>query len=238
MDIKFNIIDFAIRAPGIDNKEAFLLSNLKVIDKNAPLGKPTSLPMLFARRLSSGAKLAIDVAKTLTNVYDVDAVVFSSRHGELERNYNILEALSLHKDVSPTDFAMSVHNAAVANYTIHTKKKIPSSSVSSGIDSFLSAIIEALTMIDKNKRAVVVDFDGHIPDFYNKYLPNDCFNYAYAVGCIIENGDDFLLQKNLFKDDKTKVLNPLSIEFLLRLKEQLANFTLPSDVNSWSITRK
>lgn len=92
------------------------------VDPAAPLPRLTALPMMTARRLNSGSKLAVDIGLAMLQNHAIDAVVYSSRHGELERNYRILHALATGQSVSPTDFAMSVHNSAVGNLTITARR--------------------------------------------------------------------------------------------------------------------
>lgn len=48
--------------------------------------------MMTARRLNSGSKLAVDCGLSMLRKHAIDAVVYTSRHGELERNYRILHA--------------------------------------------------------------------------------------------------------------------------------------------------
>lgn len=48
--------------------------------------------MMTARRLSSGSKLAVDCGLAMLRRHDINAVLYTSRHGELERNYRILHA--------------------------------------------------------------------------------------------------------------------------------------------------
>ncbi len=71
-------------------------------------------------------------------------MVFTSRHGELERNFRILQALATGQDLSPTDFAMSVHNSAVGNLTIAAQQPIVSSSLSAGLDTFQQGLCEVI----------------------------------------------------------------------------------------------
>lgn len=116
MKFSLNIIDWQARAPGLsDATEWQAWSRLQLtVDPAAPLPRLTALPMMTARRLNSGSKLAVDIGLAMLQNHAIDAVVYSSRHGELERNDRILHALATGQSVSPTDFAMSVHNSAVA----------------------------------------------------------------------------------------------------------------------------
>src|SRR5690606_33320038 len=131
MKFTLTIIDWQARAPGLSDADAWQAWSRQsdAIDPAAPLAKLTDLPMMTARRLNSGSKLAVDIGLAMLRKHRIDAVVYSSRHGELERNYRILQALATEQPVSPTDFAMSVHNSAVGNITITARQAIVWSSI-------------------------------------------------------------------------------------------------------------
>ena len=96
MKFTLTIIDWQARAPGLSDADAWQAWSRQsdAIDPAAPLAKLTDLPMMTARRLNSGSKLAVDIGLAMLRKHRIDAVVYSSRHGELERNYRILQALA------------------------------------------------------------------------------------------------------------------------------------------------
>ena len=145
MKFSFDISDYAVRVFGLSTKEefeAFAKSNEEA-DINAVNPKPKHVPMMTARRLSSGCRLGVDTGMELISNNEIDAVIYSSRSGELEHNDKLLNAISNNLDCSPTDFSMSVRNCGVGNFTILSKKKIPSTSIAAGVDTFMQALTEA-----------------------------------------------------------------------------------------------
>lgn len=126
MNFTLNIIDWQARAPGLCEAEQWQQWSRysHTIDPAAPAAKLNELPMMTARRLSSGSKLAVECGLAMLRRHEIDAVLYTSRHGELERNYRILHALAMEQAVSPTDFALSVHNSAVGNLTIAAKSPL------------------------------------------------------------------------------------------------------------------
>src|SRR5690606_29723508 len=78
----------------------------------APFPATPLLPMMMARRLSQGSRLAVQVGLSLLARHPVDYAIFVSRHGELARSVTLLQALAARQALSPTDFSMSVHNTA------------------------------------------------------------------------------------------------------------------------------
>lgn len=213
MHFSFNVSGIALRAFGFTSCDDFVraLNKNEPLDKNAAFEKPKFIPMMTARRLSLGCRLGVDAAMELTQSNDIDAVVFSSRSGELEHNNKLLSAISDGIDCSPTDFSMSVHNCGVGNYTILSKKKIPSSSVSAAQDSFAMALCEAYLMLNQGfGKVLVVDYDVKIPEFFLNYAPKNMPSYPKAVGLVLEKGDDVSVMQECFdvqniKLDKIKV---------------------------------
>jgi len=88
MKFALNILDWHARAPGLCDVSQWQAwsQGLHAIDPAAPQAKLTDLPMMTARRLSSGSKLAVDCGLALVRKHAGDALVSTSRHGELERN--------------------------------------------------------------------------------------------------------------------------------------------------------
>ena len=158
MKFAFNIIDWQAKAPGLSETEQWHEWSRfsHAIDPTAPLAKLSELPMMTARRLSSGSKLAVDCGLAMLRRHDIDAVLYTSRHGELERNYRILHALATEQALSPTDFALSVHNSAVGNLTIAAKKPIVSSSLSAGRDTFQQGLCEVIGLLQAGYQRVLM----------------------------------------------------------------------------------
>ncbi len=149
---------------------------------------PKRLPMMVARRLSLGARLAVETALELSVNWAPDAVVFSSRHGELERGEKLLATLAAGQNVSPTDFMMSVHNAAAGTYSIQAKCPLPVSSVSAGTESFSAALMEAYAFIAAGyQRVLVVDFEGPLPPLLGAKFPEPTPSVPYALGIALES---------------------------------------------------
>ena len=170
MKFALNIDDYSARAFGFNTKEQFTSLALGEVEADIKAVNPKSvnIPMMTARRLSMGCRMAVDIGIELLKSHeDIDAVIYSSATGEEEHNYKVLESAAKGIDCSPTDFSMSVHNTGVGNFTILSKKKIPSSSVSAGIDSFMMALTDAYVMLSSGyKKILVVDYNVSIPPFF------------------------------------------------------------------------
>ncbi|MEQ2024417.1 beta-ketoacyl synthase chain length factor [Xenorhabdus szentirmaii] len=246
MKLTLDITDWQAIAPGLSTPEewaAWSTSSPAIIDESHPLTKCTQLPMMTARRLSSGSRLAVDCGLGILRRNQVDAIVYTSRHGELERNYQILQNLALTESVSPTNFAMSVHNSSVGNLTIVAKAPLVSSSVSAGIDSFQQGLFEALTLLHVGHRNVLlVDFDGVIPNFYHNAIPANTPTYPFAVALLLEQGPPLLCQKQVHCDPNVSSLRtasplPQSLQFLHGWLRGDKNFSVSGEHCQWNWSR-
>ena len=239
MKLAFNIVDWQANAPGLSETEDWLAwgKTAAAIDVSAPPGKSRHLPMMTARRLASGSRLAVDCALAILSRQSVDALVFASRHGELERNFRILTALAEQESLSPTDFAMSVHNSAVGNTTIAAKQALVSSSVSAGYDSFAQALIEVASLHHAGyQRVLLVDFDGLIPEFYHPHLADKTLNIPFAVALLLESGQQMQCETMPCEVTEDRGL-PQGLAFLHGWLSDEPTFTLAGERLQWCWSR-
>lgn len=239
MKFALNITDWQARAPGLSETAQWQAWSrcCNAIDPALPQAKLTALPMMTARRLSSGSRLAVECGISMMRKHSVDAVVFTSRHGELERNFRILQALATGQDLSPTDFAMSVHNAAVGNLTIALKQPVVSSSLSAGLDTFQQGLCEVLCFLHAGyQRVLMVDFDGNLPDFYHSGLHPDMPTWAYAVALIFEAGEQLRCESTSAPFNGEPPL-PQSMQFLQHYLRNDQTFTIAGDRLRWHWSR-
>lgn len=239
MKLAFNIVDWQASAPGLsENVQWQAWSNgPDVIVSNDPVAKCRHLPMMTARRLASGSRLAVDCALAIVSRHSVDALVFASRHGELERNFRILTALAERESLSPTDFAMSVHNSAVGNTTIAARQALVSSSVSAGYDSFAQALVEVASLHHAGYgRVLLVDFDGLIPEFYRPHLAGEAIDIPFAVALLLEAGSQICCETIPRQMSGPQNL-PQGLAFLHGWLSQQATFTLAGERMDWRWSR-
>lgn len=240
MKFALNITNWQALAPGLSDVQQWQAWSRQpwAIDPAAPLAKLSELPMMTARRLSSGSKLAVECGLTMLRRHQPDAVLYTSRHGELERNYRIVHALATEQALSPTDFALSVHNSSVGNLTIVAKQPIVSSSLSAGRDSFQQGLCEVLSLLQAGyQRVLMVDFDGFLPEFYHPQLPAEMPTWPYAVALVIEAGDDWQCETQPAIAVNETTL-PQSILFLQHYLQNADAFSLPGERMQWRWSRR
>ncbi|MGD8107229.1 beta-ketoacyl synthase chain length factor [Pantoea sp. FN0302] len=240
MKFTLNLIDWQARAPGLSDASQWgdWARQPYAINPDEPQAKLTELPMMTARRLCSGSKLAVDCGLAMLRRHRIDAVLFSSRHGELERNYRLLQALAYGEDMSPTDFAMSVHNSAVGNLTIAAKQPIVSSSLSAGMDTFQQGLCEVICLLQAGyQRVLMVDFDGLLPAFYHPTLPPHMPTWAWAVAMVFETGTMLRCTTQSGSEGAEPPL-PQSLQFLQHYLNDTAEFTVAGEKVQWNWSRK
>lgn len=120
------------------------------------------VPAMKRRRMSNLSKMAFAVAyDCMKDKAVVPVCVFGSRHGELKRTLDIVNEIVSKRDISPTDFSLSVHNTALGLYSILTENELPSTTVVGGDNTFGAAMVEAIIHLNRfpDKPVLLVVFD-------------------------------------------------------------------------------
>ena len=113
---------------------------------------PQALPAAERRRTGATVKLAIGVAQQAVAGAGIDparlAAVFASSGGDGLICHEICETLATEeRQISPTRFHNSVHNAAAGYWSIATGATAPSSAICAYDASFAAGLLEALTLV-------------------------------------------------------------------------------------------
>jgi hypothetical protein len=138
----------------------------------APAIVPPSplLPANERRRTVQTVKLALAVGTEAFSGAGRDATetatVFTSSGGDGDTLYGILSGLaSEHREISPTRFHNSVHNAPAGYWNIATHSNAPSSSLCAYDASFAAGLLEAASQATVDDRAVgLIAYDLRYPE--------------------------------------------------------------------------
>lgn len=189
--LSFSLLDSQALSPGLADEAAWLVwaqQGLWPVDP--PFPATPLLPMMMARRLSQGSRLAVQVGLSLLARHQVDSAIFVSRHGELARSMTLLQALADGQALSPTDFSMSVHNTAAGLCSIQGKAAIPMSSLAAGENSLMAGLIEAVGALQAGaRRVLLVAFEGPVPEFHHPWLGEEA--PPHALGLVLEAGEQW-----------------------------------------------
>ncbi|PVZ84298.1 beta-ketoacyl synthase [Serratia sp. S1B] len=239
MKLALNIIDWQARAPGLSDASQWYQWSQQpsAIVPSAPQAKLSELSMMTARRLASGSRLAVECGLAMLRRHQIDAALYTSRHGELERNYRILSALATQLPVSPSDFTTSVHNSAVGHLTIAAQQPLVSSSLSAGIDTFQQGLCEVTCLLQAGyQRVLMVDFDGLLPEFYHASLPEQMPTWAYAVAMVFERGETLQCTSQAGSRGEEPAL-PQSLQFLQHYLSDRPLFSISGERLMWHWSR-
>jgi len=134
------------------------------------IGASDLLPAAERRRTPVPVKLALAVGQEAFQNAGRDAsataTVFTSSSGEGETLHHMCEALaSAERDVSPTRFHNSVHNAAAGYWGIATRSREASTSLCAYDASFAAGLVEAATQVASwGKPVALIAYDQPYPE--------------------------------------------------------------------------
>ncbi|PWC90879.1 3-oxoacyl-ACP synthase [Azospirillum sp. TSH100] len=134
--------------PGWEQSRAVLTGDTTYVASPAVLTASPLLPPAERRRSVPTVKLAMAVGAEALEQAGRDAAtvatVFTSSSGDPDTLHQILEALATEeRDISPTRFHNSVHNAPAGYWSIATRCREPSTSLSAHDESFQTGLLEA-----------------------------------------------------------------------------------------------
>jgi hypothetical protein len=151
------------------------------------------VPPLQRRRLSTMARAALACAWPLTEGQPEMPMVFASQHGETSRNFELLQNLARGEPLSPTSFALSVHNATAGMWSILRQETTESVALAAENDSFEHALLEATLLINEGAESVIVIATEEIPPAdYAPWIEHHAFPFAVALR--ITAGNEFELR--------------------------------------------
>jgi hypothetical protein len=152
------------------------------------LPTPHVLPPAERRRTGRVVKLALAVALEAVAHADLNpagtASVFSSSGGDGHNCHEICMALAGPvREISPTRFSNSVHNAAAGYWSIATGAMAPSNVLCAFDASFAAGLLEALAQVAADRRSVLmVAYDTEYPEPLHAKRP---IPDAFAIGLLL-----------------------------------------------------
>lgn len=152
------------------------------------LTAPDLLPPAERRRAVKVVKLALSVGLQATTAAGADAsalaTIFTSSGGDGLNCHQICETLaSDDRQISPTRFHNSVHNAAAGYWSIATGATAPSAVLCAYDGSFGAGLLEALTQVAVDKvPCLLIAYDADYPEPLRATRPiPDAFGVAMLL---------------------------------------------------------
>jgi hypothetical protein len=152
------------------------------------LPSPSLLPAAERRRVGRVVKVALAAASEAIAHAGADPAklksVFSSSGGDGHNCHALCQALAEEsREISPTRFANSVHNAAAGYWSIATGAT-PASTVLCAYDvSFCAGLLEALTQVALDQeRVLLIAYDTEYPEpLHSKRPVPDAFGASFVL---------------------------------------------------------
>src|SRR5690606_4859380 len=141
-------------------------------------------PPMHRRRLNRLGKMAAAVATQASEGVDTHAlpIVWASRYGDAHRSLEMIGARARGEPISPTAFAVSVHNGIGAQYSIAKRVTQNATSLSAGLRSAKAGLLEALSLLsDGHEQVLLVHYDAPLPGAYQQYHDAPMADYAWAI---------------------------------------------------------
>lgn len=154
----------------------------------AKVTAPEFLPAAERRRVGNQVKLALAVGREAVEHAGQDASqlpnVFTASQGDGDNCHAICEVLAgPDRQISPTRFHNSVHNAAAGYWGIAMKCMAPSTSLCAFDGSFAAGLLEALSQsLSQQTASLLVSSDTPYPEPLNTARP---MAFSFAVGMVI-----------------------------------------------------
>jgi Beta-ketoacyl synthase, N-terminal domain len=191
MRLSAYVSGLGVLGPGLANwpeTAAVLLGQTAYRPAAAVLPMPTILAAAERRRVGRVVKLALGIALEATSQAGEDpaelASVFSSSGGDGHNCHELCQALSLAgREISPTRFANSVHNAAAGYWSIGTGAMAECNVLCAFDASFAAGLLEALTQVAVDQMPVLlVAYDSEYPQPLHAKRP---IPYAFGVALVL-----------------------------------------------------
>ena len=180
-----------VLGPGIagwDAAQAILCARIPYLAAATVLQAPAVLPAAERRRTGRVVKLTIAIALEATSNAGADArslpSVFTSSGGDGHNCHELCAALAVPaREISPTRFSNSVHNASAGYWGIATGAMTASNAICAYDGSFCAGLLEALTQVVVERTPllfVAYDTDYPPPLRAKRPLP-DAFGIAFVL---------------------------------------------------------
>lgn len=186
--IDFDVSQWAAWGPGLTTPEAWLgWAKAAVVPKGKDTPPLTEVPAMARRRVEKMGRLAFQVAtwcQAAGTAPDAPPpgvpMIFASRHGDVARSHDLLAMLARNESLSPTSFALSVHNAIGAQYSIIRGDRATVTAVSNGRFTLEAAVIEAASLLAEHPEVLLVAYEASLPDHYVGYVDEPQADFAFA----------------------------------------------------------
>lgn len=187
MQTSMRVADWFAWSPGRSDRQAWRAwagtQQMAMADPAAAI----VLPMLLRRRLSPLGQALLAAALACGDAACRARLILATRHGELSRTVNILQALSDATPPSPADFSLSVHHSLLGLLSIHTGNRHAHAAISAGGDSFVCGLLEASACLHAapEEPVLLLFAEEALPPPYDEVFPDAAKETPLALALLL-----------------------------------------------------
>lgn len=191
-------------------------------------GEVQGVPQSLKRRIGKTGQAA------LASAWSLDAkdarIIFSSRHGDFNRSFSLMDSLAKTGEVSPADFTLSVHHGLVGLLSIAQGNRKGHTAISAGTESFCYGLLEAIACLKANpkERVVLLHCDDPLPEPFKHFNEQD--EQSIAIALLIEPGNQFSFSTTSSQGKQT---NMPALDFLKILRGEASKITSNCETAAW-----
>ncbi|MBJ7266203.1 beta-ketoacyl synthase chain length factor [Idiomarina abyssalis] len=164
------------------------------------------IPASTRRRLSSYAKVLITAMLELSERHpqlQETPVVLATRHGDLHRTEKLLRELVRGEILSPTQFALSVNNAVLGQYSMAADNRQSMTTLSAGEQTYPLGWLEALSQLQSEAEQVLLLYADEVPPaVYSGQVKSPVTGFSHAVLLHRKNGQELILDRRVGKESQ------------------------------------
>lgn len=182
------------------------------------------VPANTRRRLSLFSKKAFFVTHAVCGNSGRETI-FASRHGDLPKTFVQLQNLVASEPLSPTQFALSVHNAASGQYSIAANNSFASTTISAGEQTLSCALLAGIARLHASpavEELVVVFTDDAVPERYREFVDTADRCCALALSLSLPRGTGMKLRLSPLKAGSEQRADVVDAVLSFLHKEQTA----------------
>lgn len=192
-EIVFHVADVAVVSTRCADaalwKQWALGTSLDAPEAQAP--SYAVIPAGIRRRLSPLGRCALAAYAELSPT-SAEPTIWASSWGDVSRTFKLTASLAEENEVSPADFALSVHNAVGAQAAIWLKNHTAASAVAAGPLTGSCALIEASLKLQTTPSVIVVRYEEPLPELWKQSNIDDTSPVpcAWAARLTADKGAD------------------------------------------------
>lgn len=191
------------------------------------------LPVMKRRRLSMAARQAFAAAWPLVPEPSACPIVFVSHDGEVNRSFQLWRDLLSDEGVSPTSFALSVHNAIVGQWSLLRHDMSESVAVCARENGLEIGIVEACGLLSEGEAQVlVVVVEEPIKDDDVQAVKAP---FPFALALLLTQGEDCCLSYQPAEEqaDHEHVYYSSSLHWITQQIGQQKSWQQPAAAGYW-----